>query len=90
MDVFSVLPMPEEGASGPGRVQGGDWRPETPATSADGYKPSPVSLKQYKAEDREPSPQEMAYRSVRKARIPARSTSPKDEQQWKAAKAVME
>lgn len=86
VDVFSILPTPGNGGVGGAvRGNGGDKRPETPDTSTHGYKP----LKQYKLGDEEPSPQEMAYRSVRRAPIRAASASPKDEGNWEAAKAVM-
>ena len=90
VDVFAVLPVSDNGGTpGAGRGHGGDWRPETPATSTDGYRPSPVSLKQYKMADADPSPQELAYRSVRRAPTRAQSAGPKDEERWEAAKAVM-
>ena len=90
MDVFAVLPVSDNGGTtGAGRGHGGDWRPETRATSTEGYRPSPVSLKQYTMADADPSPQELAYRSVRRAPIRAKSASPKDGEHWEAAKAVM-
>lgn len=90
VDVFSILPVSESGGpNGAGKGQGGDGRLGTPDTSTEGRKRSPISVKQYKSQDEEPSPQEMAYRSVRKAPVKGRSASPKDAGDWEAAKAVM-
>lgn len=93
VDVFTILPRAENGATNESRRGRRDeHRPETPDNSKDGYKPSPVSLKQYKIDDGEEAriPQEMAYRSVKK--VPqgqgAKSVS-NAENNWEAAKAVM-
>ncbi|KAL6714416.1 hypothetical protein ACLMJK_007839 [Lecanora helva] len=89
VDVFSVLPTPGNGGTnGASKGRSGDRRPETPESSQK-YKPSPVSLKQYKIVDEEPSPQEMAYRSVKRAHVRAESGSPKNEGNWEAVKAIM-
>lgn len=87
VDVFTILPRVESGAKG-GRGDG--YRPETPDNSNDGYKPSPISLKQYKIEEEEILPQEVAYKSVRKLPKDHGSDNTTDEEMnWAAAKAVM-
>lgn len=90
VDVFTILPPENGAASEVGKGRRDDHRPETPDNSNDGYKPSPVSLKQYKIELEEPVPQEVAYRSIRK--LPqGHSTNDgmNREDNWEAAKAVM-
>ena len=85
VDVFSILPAADQGtANGSGK-----GRPRTPDTSTEGYKPSPISLKQYRVDDEEPLPQERAYRSVRKAPIRTKSAGSQNEDNLEAAKAIM-
>jgi hypothetical protein len=91
VDVFTILPRADGGPASEAETSGrDDPRPETPNTSDEGCKPSPVSLKQYKIEDEESVYQEMAYRSVRK--IPqghGTDYAASGEDNWEAAKAIM-
>jgi len=91
VDVFTILRRADNGpANEMERSRRDDPRPETPENSNNGSKPSPVSLKQYRIEEEEIEPQEVAYRSVRK---PPQGHGTNDtmngEDNWEAAKAVM-
>lgn len=92
VDVFSVLPRDGQGKANEGgkkAVEG--QRNDTQDANHDGYKPSPVSLKQLKVEDLEPIPisQAAAYRSVRRPKSRNDNTSTAKDKDWEAAKAVM-
>ena len=87
VDVFSTLPKSDIGGSS-GSGKGHDQRLENSDTSTKGHK-HPVSLKVHKREDNRLLPEEMAYRTVRRAPAKSDSPSPNGQENWEAAKAVM-
>ena len=90
VDVFSVLPLAESSGNGaPDRGSMDDSRLAIPSASNDAKKRNYPLVVKYKAQDKEPSPQEMIYRSVRRAPIRSMSAGPEDKENREAVRAVM-